>query len=165
MNLGFYMEKLHSSDKFQTFLRENPSAYLCSGFFVIDMEKKDNKVHFDYLNPKNDKISSFQMDNGIKVVNLEQTDERVFEGISDSIEIDFDELQKIIEGEMKRNNVKSRIQKIMLSLQKNNGQTQLVGTVFISTLGMIRVNISLPEKKITEFEKKSFFDIVNVFKK
>ena len=165
MNLGFYMEKLHSSDKFQTFLKENPSAYLCSGFFVIDMEKKDNKVHFDYLNPENKKISSFQMDNGIKVVDLDNIEKGVFESISDSIEIDFDEIQEIIEGEMERNNVKSKIQKIMLSLQKNDGKIHLIGTVFISSLGMVRINISLPEKKITEFEKKSFFDIVNVFKK
>ena len=165
MNLGFYMEKLHSSDKFQTFLKENPSAYLCAGFFVIDMEKKDNKVHFDYLNPENKKISSFQMDNGIKVVDLDNIEKGVFESISDSIEIDFDEIQEIIEGEMERNNVKSKIQKIMLSLQKNDGKIHLIGTVFISSLGMVRINISLPEKEITQFEKKSFFDIVNVFKK
>ncbi len=165
MNLGFYMEKLHSSDKFQTFLKENPSAYLCSGFFVVDREKKDNKVHFDYLNPENKRISSFQMENGIKMVNLENVESHVFENVPEDLEVDFDELQKIIENEMKRNEVKSRIQKMMLSLQKNDGRTSLIGTVFISTLGMIRVGISLPEKKITEFEKKSFFDIINVFKK
>jgi hypothetical protein len=32
-------------------------------------------------------------------------------------------------------------------------------------LGMLKVNISLPSKEITEFEKKSFFDIMKVKKK
>jgi hypothetical protein len=165
MNLGFYIEKLHSSDEFADFQRENPGAYLCSGFFVIDREKSDHKIHFDYISPESKKISSFQMENGIRMANLEKMEGAVLEEISHDLELDFDELEEVIWAEMEKNNIKSKIQKIMLSLQKSGGKTFLAGTVFVSALGMIRLSILLPEKKITEFEKKSFFDIVNVFRK
>ena len=41
----------------------------------------------------------------------------------------------------------------------------LIGTVFISGLGIIKVNIDIKDKKIIEFEKKSFFDMVNVLRR
>ena len=65
---------------------------------------------------------------------------------------------------MKKENLNDKIQKIMLSLQKIDGKDYVIATVFISMLGMLKVNISLPDKEITEFEKKSFFDIVKIKK-
>ena len=41
----------------------------------------------------------------------------------------------------------------------------IIGTVFISNLGMIRVNYDIVDRKIVLFEKKIFFDLVNIFKK
>ena len=38
MNLQLYLEKLKSSGVFKEFMKENPKAYLCSGFFTIDKE-------------------------------------------------------------------------------------------------------------------------------
>ena len=49
MNFQFYLEKLMDSGDFQKFKKENPNAYLCSGFFSIDKEKGlDNQQHLDY---------------------------------------------------------------------------------------------------------------------
>jgi len=38
MNMQFYVEKLSHSEEFKEFMKKNPDAYLCSGFFVIDKE-------------------------------------------------------------------------------------------------------------------------------
>jgi len=64
----------------------------------------------------------------------------------------------------------AKIQKILLSLQKIDKKDFLIGTVFISGLGMIKVKIDLDLEhrsvypnvqnfgaKIVEFEKKIFF--------
>jgi len=51
MNLQFYFEKLHHSEEFKKFIKENPKAYFCSGFVVIDKEKNENKIHLDYFVP------------------------------------------------------------------------------------------------------------------
>ena len=61
--------------------------------------------------------------------------------------------------------MKTKIQKILLSLQKIKNDDFLTGTVFISNLGMIKIKITLPDEKITEFEKKSFLDMFKIIKK
>lgn len=168
MNLSFYLEKLHSSEQFKDFMKQNPKAFLCSCFFVIDLEnsgKPDDKQHFDYFIPEKKQIFSFQMEEGTKLVPLEKIEEKLPEKISDKIDFDFNELRELIEKRAIKEGVKNKIQKIMFSLQKSNGKEILIGTVFISMLGMISLQIELPDLKIIKFEKRSFFDMVKVFKK
>ena len=153
MNFNFYLEKLEHSKEFKKFKQENPEAFLCSGFFVIDKVGKDEKQHLDYC--VGDKVFSFQLEQGIKLV-----PEKVSGG-----DFNFDYVEKLIVGEMFEKKIKDKIQKILLSLQTKKGKNFFIGTVFISKMGMLQVKIGLPELKIIEFEKKSFFDMVNVFKK
>ena len=66
---------------------------------------------------------------------------------------------------MKTEEIDKKIQKILLSLQSKQGKDFLVGTVFISGMGIIKANIDLSEMKVVDFEKKSFFDMVKMVKK
>ena len=165
MNIQFYMEKLSLSEEFKNFMKDNRDAYLCSGFFVIDKDLKnpDNKQHFDYYIPSSKKMFSFQLEDGIKIVPIDTLTKEVPEKISKH-EFDFGEIEKIIEEEMEKQNVKSKIQKIILSLQNIKGRDYLICTVFISMLGILKVKINLSTEEVTEFEKKSFFDIMKVKK-
>jgi len=181
MNLQFYLEKLFSSEKFQSFMKKNPSAYFCSGFFSIDRqrenplttlskrdqskENKGNKIHLDYIIPKTKKIFSFQLEGETEMVPIEQSGDNILERIPDNIDFDFGEIEKMIVEKMREQEIKNKIQKIIFSLQKIEKKSFLVGTVFISGLGMIKIKIDLEEKKITEFEKKSFFDLMKIVKK
>ncbi len=61
--------------------------------------------------------------------------------------------------------INKEIEKILLSLQRKEGKDYLIGTVFISGLGMIKISIDLNDNAIIDFEKKSFFDILRVKKK
>ena len=164
MNMQFYEEKLSSSREFKDFIKENKDAYLCSGFFVVDKDGKDNKQHLDYYLPKEKKMISFQMEEGIKKVFVDMFDDKVPKKISKS-EFDFDDMEEMIQRRMQEQNIKNKIQKIIFSLQNLDGKDFLICTVFISMLGILKVNIDLSNKKITEFEKKSFFDIMKVTKK
>ena len=66
---------------------------------------------------------------------------------------------------MREENISNKIQKFFFSFQKKDSQYFLIVTVFVSILGIINVNIKVPEMKITDFEKKSFFDMMNILKK
>lgn len=165
MNFQFYLEKLHNSENFKNFMKENSDAFLCSGFFVIDKEGKDNKIHFDYFLPKDKKIISFQLEQDIQQVPVEMFDKRIPKKISIAHDFDFEDIEKMIVMEMEKQGIRNKIQKIILSLQKLKEKDFLVGTVFVSMLGMLKIHIALSEMKITLFEKKSFFDMVNVLKK
>jgi len=165
MNFQFYLEKLHNSENFKDFIKENSDAFLCSGFFVVDKEGKDNKIHFDYFLPKDKEIISFQLEQGIQQVPVEMFDKRIPEKILAEHDFDFEDIEKMIINEMEKQGIKNKIQKIIFSLQKLKEKDFLVGTVFVSMLGMLKIHIALSEMKITLFEKKSFFDIMNVLKK
>ena len=144
MNLQFYIEKLHSSKEFKDFMNENLDAYLCSGFFVIDKEGNDNKQHFDYYIQNQKKMFSFQLDSemdnedGIKLVPIEMFGGKIPEKVLKH-DFDFKEIEEMIEEEMRKQNIKNKIQKIMFSLQNLKGKDFLICTVFISMLGILRV--------------------------
>lgn len=164
MNFQFYAEKLQNSDKFKNFKKKNPDAYFCSGFFVLDKEGKDNKTHFDYFIPKENKIISFQLEAKMQQVPVQSIDKKKPIEVSIEHDFEFKDIEKLIEKEIEKRGIKSKIQKIIISLQKINTKTYLICTVFISMLGLLKVHIALPDKKIDLFEKKSLFDIMKVKK-
>ena len=164
MNLQFYVEKLKNSEIFKSFMKEHPDAFLCSGFFIIDKtEKGENKQHFDYYLPQENKIESIQLEN-MQLVPIENFG-KVPEEISLEFDVDFNKVEKMIEERMIKEGIQNKIQKILFSLQKIDGGNFLVGTVFISMLGMIQINIDLRNMEITDFKKKSLLDMVKISKK
>ena len=170
MNFQFYVEKLQHLDDFNEFMKKNPDSYCCSGFFVIGLEeKKDNKIfedkqHFDFWLPKDKKIMSFQLEES-KFVEVEVFDENVPSEVNLYLSFDFDKIKELILEKMLERGIKNKLQKILLSLQEKNGNHYLMGTAFISMLGILKINIDLDNMKITDFEKKSFFDIMKVRRK
>ncbi len=185
MNFQFYLEKLFASPNFQGFLKENPDAYPCSGFFVIDKENltplgvypkghkpkdtefkgKENKQHFDYYVPSINKMFSFQLESGCEKVPIDILNNKIPEKISMNYNFDFNKVEKLIESKMFEEKINNKLQKILLSLQKVDNKDYLVGTVFISGLGMLNVRINVSEMKVVLFEKKSFFDMLSIKKK
>jgi hypothetical protein len=192
MNFQFYLEKLYASEDFQKFIEENKDAYLCSCFFVIDKEKNEDKQHFDYFIPSTNKMFSFKIESGCERVPVENIENKIPKKISDNHNFDFSEIEKIILEKIDKEEIKTKIQKILFSLQNSEGTPQaytqevreslrdldkssqkistkgkdvLLGTVFISALGMIKIQIDLEDMKIIEFEKKSFLDMFKIIKK
>jgi len=172
MNFQFYLEKLIHSEEFQKFKKENPTAFLCSGFFSIDKkpsEKQDNQQHLDFFVPELNKMFSFKLDqNPIEVMPVENfgfAENNKIEKIPDNTDFNFEELEKIIENKMQQENIKKKIEKILWSLQTHNKKEILIGTIFISNLGMIKVSYNLQNKKLIDFQKKSFFDFIKIMKK
>jgi hypothetical protein len=163
MNLQFYVEKLKESNLFKNFMKEHLDAVACSGFFVIDKTGKEvDKQHFDFYLPKENKMMSIQLEN-MQLAPIEIFNQ-IPEETSFDYDVDFDKILEMIEKRMIQESMKNKIQKILFSLQRLNGEDFLVGTVFISMLGMLKINIKLKTMEITEFGKKSFFDIIKVSK-
>lgn len=186
MKFNFYVEKLFSSSEFEEFRKENSDAYMCGGFFVIDLENlknPDNKNHIDYFVPSLNKLYSFQLEEGVKKVPIEDFGGKVPSKVSDNYSFDFGDIEKMIRDKMEEEEVKSKIQKILISLQNKQttesptspkqsedsstkeGKDYLVCTVFISGMGIINLHIDLFDNKVVFFEKKSFMDMIKIVKK
>lgn len=165
MNFQFYMEKLRASKDFKSFMKENPSAFLCSCFFSIDLVGTDNKIHFDYYVPSLKQMFGFQLEKNCEKMPLETREGFLPEKISEKIDFDLKEIEKILSDKIKKEEIKEKVQKIFISLQRVNKKDSLIGTIFISGMGMISFEIELSTKKITSFQKKSFMDFFRILKK
>jgi len=163
MNFQFYLEKLRNSESYKKFIKENPDAYLCSAFFSIDKNGSDNKQHFDFFIDR--EIFSFQLESECELTPLKNYGEKNPEKIGENLNFDFEEIEKLIIDKLKEKNINKKIKKYLYSLQNIQGKNFLIGTIFTSELGMIKIKIDLKEMQITEFEKKSFFDMIKIFKK
>jgi hypothetical protein len=165
MDLKFYLEKLHSSKEFKEFIQNNKKAYLCSGFFLLDLEKDTNEIHFDYFVPKEDKIFSFKINSEIKKVPIENLNKKIPKELLLNCNLNFKEIVKILSKKIEIEKIKSKMQRILLSLQNDGKKNFLIGTIFISKLGIIKMGFDIYNKKLLYFEKKNFFDMFKILKK
>jgi hypothetical protein len=164
MNFQFYLEKLKDSQEFKNFEKENNDLVFSSGFFVVDKQGQDNKQHFDFFVPGKNKLFSFQLENNIKRVPVEFGESK-FEKIPYDLDFDFNDIENLIIEEMQKQGIKNKIQKFLFSLQNKDGKSFLIGTIFISGLGLVKISIDLKEMKILDFKKKSFFDMLKITSK
>jgi hypothetical protein len=65
---------------------------------------------------------------------------------------------------MELKKITNKIQKLIFSLQNVDKKDVLIGTIFLSGLGLIKVDVDLAENIFTEFEKKSLFDMIKIVK-
>ena len=169
MNLQFYIEKLQESPEYKDFMKENPEAYLCGGFFKIDRENlksPNNQAHIDIYNPETKEMFSFQLEEGVKKVPVENSSGKTPTKILKETDFNFEEIEKILDDELKKRKIKNKIKQILFSLQNldKDKKDYLITTVFLSSLGLLKITIDIKDKEITSFEKKSLFDMVKVFK-
>jgi hypothetical protein len=165
MNFQFYVEKLKNSPQFKEFIQKNKDAFPASGFFIMEFSNSkhpDNKQHFDYYIPSKNKMFSFKLEDNCAMVPVEIVDNTAFKPISLEHDFNFNEIVNIVSREMESKNIKSKVQKILLSLQNKNSKDYLVGTVFISNFGLLKINIDLKDMSVIHFEKKSFFDMLKI---
>jgi hypothetical protein len=166
MNFQFYFEKLAESKEFKKFIKENKDSFLCSGFFIIDKKEEGNKQNIDYFVPSLNKMFSFKIHDKVEMIPVENFGENFKpEKISEKLDFDFNWIEEIIQNRMNDEKIKNKIEKLLLSLQAKDKKNYILGTIFISGLGIIKVKIDLDNKKIVDFEKKSFFDMIKVVKK
>ena len=166
MNFQFYFEKLIESKDFKKFIKENKDAFLCSAFFIVDKKIEDNKQNIDYFVPSVNKMFGFKIDNKVEMIPIENFGENFIPTkISDNINFDFDEITNMVQERMEKEKIKNKIEKLLLSVQAKDNKNYILATIFISSLGILKVRIDLDEKKIIDFEKKSFFDMMKFMKK
>lgn len=164
MKFQEYYKKLIDSKEFQKFTKENKKAYPCSGLFIMDRQKNQTEVTFDYYLPDTKKIFSFRINKEIDLIPLENVDPTIPEKLGMNYSFDLPTYEKMILDKIAEEKVNGTLQKILFSLQKTKGKDYLVTTCFLSNLGLLKVQIDITQNKIILFEKKSFFDMIKVIK-
>ena len=161
MNFSFYLEKLEQSEEFKRFFEQNKDAYLCSGFFSIDKAGQDNQQHIDFYVPSSKDISSFQLEKDFELLPMKNYGDTIPEKIEPHFDFNLNEIERMLLKRMEEENIKNKLQKILFSFQKVNGKGLIILTAFISNMGIIKASIDISSKEFIDFEKKSFFDMLN----
>lgn len=164
MKFQDYYKKLIDSKEYQKFTKENKKAYPCSGLFILDRQKSQIDVNFDYYLPDTQKIFSFKINKQVELIPVENIDSTVPEKLGMNYSFDLATYEKLILDKMAEEKVNGTLQKILFSLQKTKDKDYLVTTCFLSNLGLLKVQIDIAQNKIILFEKKSFFDMIKVIK-
>ena len=155
------ISELKKSGEYKKFQKENPDAYLCAGFFVIN-EGQTEQRQIDFW-AKKDKIAAFifQKDkDGKETVMLKEEEplkQAAMEKISEKISFDIEDAEKIINKEAEKERMK--ITKIIAILQISDGKQVWNLTALMPSLFMLRMRIDM-HGDIIERTKGSVFDIV-----
>ncbi len=165
MNFQFYVEKLRDSERFKKFMKENKDAFLCSCFFLIDKEEGKDKQHLDFYIPSSGKMFSFPLENESDATPIDLGENKGFSPLSEENDFNFKDVEKMIQEKMEEEKMNNTIQKMLFSMQNVDGKDVLIGTIFISSLGLLNVTIDLTKKEVKDFKKRTFFDMMDIFKK
>lgn len=167
MNFQFYKEKLMDSEEYKKFVKDNPKAFPCSGFFILDREKDGatNQVCFDFWLPSEEKMFSFRVDKKLELTPVGNFDKRGFEEISLDYDFELEDFEKLILEKIEKEKINGKIHKLLFSLQRLDGKDFFVVTIFLNNLALIKTNIDVEKREITSFEKKSFLDMLKIIKK
>ena len=163
MNFTQTFEIIESSRVFKRFIKENPKAELCAGFFILDLLDKNNQRSLDYK--INDKIFTFSLNENNEITFKEDKlikDPKFpeLQKISPNIKIDLNEVPSIAEKTAIENNVKNKFQKIIAVLQIHNNQQVWNLTCILDGFIILNILISSDTGQIIKFDKKTMADFV-----
>ena len=161
MKIQPYFDKLKSSKEYNNFISKNPSAYLSSGFFVLDFQTKKNMHQIDYYVPGNKKIQTFILDSKEVISKESETLNKIVpKKIDQNISLDLDVLKGLVEDEMKNHTITTKLQKIIAIIQNVEGKLVWNLNCITTDMGIIKVHISDRDHSILKFDKINLYDVM-----
>jgi len=160
MKIQPYVEKLNSSEEYKKFAEEHKDAYMVAGFFILDLEMGQNIHQIDYYLPSEKKVAAFSLDGEVSVKILEALTKKIPEKLDIQTKIDLDELQGILEDEMKNRSMTEEIKKIIAVLQVIEGKKIWNLNCILSGMSLLRAHVEDKSKTILLMEKSSLMDLM-----
>ena len=160
MKLTEMLKELEEKPFFREFKKENPKSFLCAGFFIFDKENNKNQHQLDFFNPSKNQIISFEHPfENLKIHEDKIESQEKLE--LKNVLLDIEDLKEITEELVKKNEIKSKTNKIIAVLSQRIWNI----TCIQSDLSILRIKINAETKEQIVFEKQSLLDFVKVCKK
>jgi len=162
-------EIVKNSAVFKKFIKENPSAELVAGFFILDFLSNDNKDSIDYKLSEIDsnKIYTFELDKNKEVVmkqdkliETEISKHPKLNQIKSEVKIDLEEIKDMAEKKAKENKINAKFHKIIAVLQNHENQLIWNLTCMLDQLIILHILINSDTGEIIKFERKSMMDFI-----
>jgi hypothetical protein len=160
MKIKPYIDKLNASKTYRDFQKKYSDAFMIAGFFIIDMENKQNMHQIDYYVPSEKKIAAFTLDGGVTMQILEAVNHGVPEKLDMGTKIDLDALPGILEDEMKNRSMTEEIKKIIAIVQTIDGKKVWNLNCVLSGMEILKAHIEDESQTVLKMEKISLADIM-----
>jgi hypothetical protein len=159
MKIAELVGELEDAECYKSFMKENPDAFFCAGFLILDLENETEQIQLDYFMPREKKIAAFEFpfarvkihDDEVKEITLQSLD----------IGIDVDDLGPRCRELIKENGGNIVPTKIIAVLK--GGIWNL--TCMDNVLGIVQIKIDAGNGDVFSFDKGSLMDFMRVKKK
>lgn len=160
MKIQPYIEKLNNSEEYKKFKEEHNDAFLVAGFFVLDLETKQNLHQIDFFIPSQNKIAAFTLDEKINLQLLDAMSEKKPEELDIKTNIDLDAIEGILKDEMKNRSITSEIKKIIAVIQNIEGKNIWNLNCVLSGMEILKAHVEDDSKTVLKMEKIPFMEIM-----
>jgi len=166
MKASHYIKEVKKSQAFKDFIIEDPQAYLCSLFFLIDFNERHNETQVDFYSPKEKKIVSFKVGKGIERIPLNKKVETlthkkfVPKPLKENIRMDIDAIKPTLTDEMRNRDMTYEIEKLLAFINVADDRVMWNCTGFLKGLGLLQAHIEDSSESVLFMDKKSLFDMI-----
>lgn len=163
MGLKELFARLEKSEAYKKFKAESPDAFLCAGFFILNLKTGSYDYNLDFKNDK--QIFTFKIpeheESQIIMTQEEILDtQKPLDKISLGINVDLENLLEIIEKALLDNAIKSKIEEVIAVLQIHDNQQIWNLTVMCEGFVILLIHINSETGNVIKFEKKNLLDFV-----
>lgn len=158
--------RLQKSKEFLAFREQNPDAFLCAGFFIMNFKLNSFEYALDYRNDK--QIFTFNIPENTEASITIKADELIKDGsapklldeITLDVQVDLEDLKEKVEKSLAENNIKNKLEEFIAILQKIDNQLVWHLTVVCEGFTILTIIVHSETGNIEKFDKKNIFDFV-----
>jgi hypothetical protein len=153
-------EELKKQECYKKFIKDNKDAFLCAGFFVINLVDGEDKFQLDFYIPKKKRIAISEYP--FKEIRIQKDKMESMMPLDElMIQVDLSDVEEIVEEAKAGNNNEQITTKIIAVLK--DGIWNL--TCMSDTLDLIRIKVSASNEQILQFEKVGLMEMVRIERK
>jgi hypothetical protein len=161
MKLKPYVEKIEKSKEYLSFKKQYPDSFMVAGFFVIDLEMKNDIHQIDYYIPSKKKVAAFTIgDHKVVMQMLDVMGGKTPEKLDISTNVDLDALPGILHDEMRNRSISEDVRKIVAVLQTIDGKKIWNLNCILTGMELLRSHIEDATQSVLKLEKISMAEII-----
>lgn len=145
------LRKLNNSEKFKTYLKKNPDAYLTNALFLKNWQ-------LNFFSPSKQLITIFNININNKITTQTSREERTFPKLDTALKLDSKEALKILESQISKFYSSETFTKTIIILHQNSEPVWNI-TKLSSSLKILNLKISALSGKILQESYNRLIDI------
>ncbi len=157
-----FLKRLESKEFFKEFKKDNPDAYLCAIFCILNKEETEgDKINLDFFIPSKKKVAYSESPFGEIFYSQEENKEYAELKSLKDITIDLEDLWTEVEEIKKKKEIQHSTGKIIGVLTEKEWNL----TCLSASMDLLKIKIDSKTKEIISAKKESLSDMIKIQKK